>query len=645
MKKKLCTKSILARSILALAGAMSVVPLAQAADVFLNTRLVSHFNPVPGYKMFSDVWGEGNLVTLGTYTNGSEGVFVIDITDPSFPVLTSHYKSSATDFRDVKLRNGIGYFSNAANLGVELVDLSIPSAPVLISQIATAENGLDTPHNIFLDGDYLYEVSGHDEFVRVFNIANSAAPFFVRDIPIDISGNNTHDITVVNNLLYLSNYGVFTFTGDVFDGTTEIIDVTNVGDPINFPTLPLVSTFDSGPGTHNNWATADGNTMAVGREIPSGGTTLEGDIRIYDNSQVSPTTPPTLRSTITAETLGIDASTPHNVIISGDRAFVSWYQAGLQVLDISDPAAPEHVGSYDTFPGSCDGDRKSCADYAGAWGVYPFLGADRVLVSDMNNGLFIVDASRATSACEGDLDNNGSVDSLDEAILNAEIGRTNCSRRNPCIADVDADGDVDNADAIIIGQDTGRTDCPIENTNALPIVAISSPLPTSPAPLERDINVSTSFTATASDEEDGALTNSITWESNLDGIIGTGGNVSAVLTPGIHTVRASVTDSASELGSDFAVVIVTDLIIPLELEATGYTTKGKNKLNKVDLSWTAGTGSVDIYRDNVIIFTTVNDGTSIYTEDLGNTTSATYNYQVCEAGVTTNCSNTVQVVF
>lgn len=638
INKKSYTKLFTTSLMAALMG-MSSIPQVLAKDVFLNTRLVSHFNPVPGYKIYSDVWGEGNLVTLGTYANGSEGVFIIDITDPTFPVLTAHYNPVAMDFRDVKIKGGIGYFSNAANLGVHVVDLSTPTAPLFVSEITSADNGFSTPHNIFLDGDFLYQASGTGDLVKVFNIANPAAPAFVRDIQIDITGNGPHDITVVNNRLYISNYGIQTFSGDVFDGTTDIIDVTNVGDAINFSVLPSIVSFDSGPGTHNSWVTADGNTMAVGREIPGGSNTLEGDIRIYDNSLINPTTPPTLLATVNAGTLGIDASTPHNVVISGDRAFVSWYQAGLQVLDISNPSAPVHVGSYDTFPGSCDGSGKTCAAFAGAWGIDPFLADDKVLVSDMNNGLFIIDASRATLACQGDVNDDGSVDQADVDIWDSEIRglRTFCSKRNPCQADVDGDGDVDKADLNIIATDFGRTNCPIEYTNEQPVVTITSPLPTSPALQEAAIGASINFTADVTDAEDRGLTNSIVWESSLDGIIGAGGDITTVLSPGMHTVRASVTDSGGELGADFAVVVVTDLLV-----ANSYTTKGKVKAQIVDLSWTAGAGDADIYRDGAVIATVANNGA--YSDNLGSAGSATYEYQVCEAGTST-CSNTAQVVF
>ncbi|MDP6420550.1 MAG: S8 family serine peptidase [SAR202 cluster bacterium] len=65
-----------------------------------------------------------------------------------------------------------------------------------------------------------------------------------------------------------------------------------------------------------------------------------------------------------------------------------------------------------------------------------------------------------------------------------------------------------------------------------------------------DSGVSISFVGTASDNEDGDVTESLTWESSLDGAIGVdGGPFDAVLSDGDHTVTASVTDSGGKTGS------------------------------------------------------------------------------------------------
>ena len=47
--------------------------------------------------------------------------------------------------------------------------------------------------------------------------------------------------------------------------------------------------------------------------------------------------------------LGFNAVTPHNPVVMGNKLYVAWYQAGIQVFDITDPADPKRIGQYDTY--------------------------------------------------------------------------------------------------------------------------------------------------------------------------------------------------------------------------------------------------------------------------------------------------------
>lgn len=59
------------------------------------------------------------------------------------------------------------------------------------------------------------------------------------------------------------------------------------------------------------------------------------------------------------------------------------------------------------------------------------------------------------------------------------------------------------------------------------------------------------FNASATDNEDGDLTATLIWESDIDGAIGSGGSFSkADLSPGVHTITATATDSGELSGFD-----------------------------------------------------------------------------------------------
>ena len=110
----------------------------------------------------------------------------------------------------------------------------------------------------------------------------------------------------------------------------------------------------------------------------------DGKVQIFDIS--SPATP-VLLSTIDRTSLGISAISPHNPVLFNDTLlFISWYEAGVVVIDISNPSSPIKVGHYDTY-------LTGPHNYNGNWGVYPFLGLDRVLLSDLQGGLYVMDAT------------------------------------------------------------------------------------------------------------------------------------------------------------------------------------------------------------------------------------------------------------
>ena len=89
--------------------------------------------------------------------------------------------------------------------------------------------------------------------------------------------------------------------------------------------------------------------------------------------------------------------------------------------------------------------------------------------------------------------------------------------------------------------------------NRLPGVAISAPGNS----WTFNAGNSITFTGTASDIEDGDLTASLVWESDLDGPIGSGGSFSrSDLSVGVHHVTARVTDSGGQTASDTVTITV-----------------------------------------------------------------------------------------
>lgn len=78
-----------------------------------------------------------------------------------------------------------------------------------------------------------------------------------------------------------------------------------------------------------------------------------------------------------------------------------------------------------------------------------------------------------------------------------------------------------------------------------PQVTIAAPADNS-ASLNTD---SVSLQGSASDPEDGDVSASLVWTSNLDGLLGNGGGVATSLSEGVHTLTATATDSLGKTGT------------------------------------------------------------------------------------------------
>jgi hypothetical protein len=68
------------------------------------------------------------------------------------------------------------------------------------------------------------------------------------------------------------------------------------------------------------------------------------------------------------------------------------------------------------------------------------------------------------------------------------------------------------------------------------------------------------FSGTATDFEDGDLTQSLVWSSSLDGELGRGGSVQASLSAGEHMITLMATDSQGASGTDAVTITVVNLV-------------------------------------------------------------------------------------
>jgi hypothetical protein len=364
----------LLKSVLLLLIAAHLVVYAQAQGI--HTTLRSQTNPYGAYQSYAGVWGDGNYAYIASERRN--GVLIYDISNPDAPVLASYYApSNSLDMEDVKVANGVGFFADNMGSGVHVVNLSDPSNPQLFSQITSANGGYDNAHKLAIWKNFVFIPQNltAPALIKVFDVSNPAIPVLKTTITatdpqwvndMDIQDNGSGSVR-----LYTAGWG----------GKCDIWDITNIAtaSPV------LLGSFSAGLDGSSASATADGNYLAYSRKTTDG----TSEVKIYNISNPASVT---VASTLTMSALGIDAVAPHDPKIMGSLLYVSWFQAGTLIFDISNPNSPLLVGSYDTWPGPVN-----ASQLDGNWGVYPYLGQDRVLLSDRNTGLYIIDATAVNS--------------------------------------------------------------------------------------------------------------------------------------------------------------------------------------------------------------------------------------------------------
>ncbi len=460
--RRMMTSQYLART----AGLLVVLALASncgraiAADLTFNISYIAESDPLPGTRVYGDVWAENGFVYVGTDVNNG-GMHIFSISNSGVPTFLHRYDGDQLE--DVEVRDGIGFFgsdvtTSSSGTGVDIVDLAIPFDPIFLSRVdgstcispgVCAHNKVHTLSVAQApDGNsYLYTTDNATDVIKITRVFDPeslddnpntnpvVAPLLVKSLDLGIGpvgGTNiaAHEVVVLNDRMYVaSKDNAFT----TCCGVTSIYDVSEPANPV------LLKNFDSGPRSHTAMPSADGNTLIVTEERPN------GNVHIYDISNPSN---PILRSTINRTTVGIDAHSPHHPHVHGKLLFLTWYEAGLQVFSIADPANPIHIGAFDTYPGTS-------TSYNGNWGVDLSMGLKRVLLSDRSRGLIVVDASNVI--LPGDYDQNTVVDAADYAAWRAAFGQDGgLDYHNGPIADGNFDNVVDAADYVIWRSNVGQ---------------------------------------------------------------------------------------------------------------------------------------------------------------------------------------------
>jgi choice-of-anchor B domain-containing protein len=384
----------------------------RAADVFpcqgvTLESFVSLADLQTGARSASNLWGFVDLDDRREYAviGLSSGTAVVEVTDPAHPRVVGSIPGPTSVWREVKVyqrwnadlerHDAYAYVvSEAPTAGLQILDLS--SLPASVSLLDTFR-GFDTAHTLFVanvdpatgasdiaDCPPVLYIDGSDEAFLALDISNPRAPrirghlydSYVHDVWAGVfRGARASACAVPHDPCEV----VVDWGGDAI----RIVDFTTKASPeilavFHYPDLGYA---------HSGWISRDGNYLFSFDELDERNTGENSRIRVLDISDLAN---PTLAAVWTSSTKAIE----HNGYVVGDKLYVSYYESGLAILDVTTPTTPREIGFFDTYPADED------AAFHGAWGVYPFLPSGTILVSSIDGagGLFVLSESAASLA-------------------------------------------------------------------------------------------------------------------------------------------------------------------------------------------------------------------------------------------------------
>ncbi|MDX1389440.1 MAG: choice-of-anchor B family protein, partial [Acidobacteriota bacterium] len=318
----------------------------------------------------NDCWGYVSpsgreYALMGLYNE----VAVVEITNPSNPVIIAEIPHTASNWADIKVWQDHAYAVNEAGGGMDVIDLSQVDAGIVTLVQRVTTDGLQTTHNLAIDTTsgflYLCDANINGGRLVAFDLSDPANPVIAGQMDV-VEGTDVHDAQVVTYTTgpYAGRQIAFASAG----GTG--IDIYDVTQKDNMFRLSR-STYPNLNFAHQCW-TEDLQYLYVNDELDGINESV-----IFD---ISDLTAPVFVGTYSAGLMAID----HNQYVHDGFIYESDYSAGLRIFDASDPVNPVQVGWFDTYPDS------DAAATVGTWSNYPFFPSGNVIISSKEEALFVV---------------------------------------------------------------------------------------------------------------------------------------------------------------------------------------------------------------------------------------------------------------
>ncbi len=346
----------------------------------------------PLLKGSADTKGEARDISLsGSYAfmaDGAEGLVVLDISNPAHPKPVGTWDSPGESM-GIAIRDAVAYIADGS-AGLQVVNLGNPAKPVLVGAFDTD----GTAEDITLSGNCAYIADGSSG-LKAIDISQSSSP---RQIASLTTSGYCRGVSADGNLVC---------AGNLYDGGYQVIDISRPATPVvvatqkytmyneswnvvlmgkrlcvldyfsgigffdlSSPKRPAMTGFYLTPSSIVAVARQDQTAYAAGelsglrvvdisdplRLRPlaatsifrgvhglavSGGYAYVTDrwsVRVFDIQ--NPSQPRQVQA------IQIPGGVPRTVVVKGSLAYLTADHAGLYIIDVSDPKAARHLGSY-----------------------------------------------------------------------------------------------------------------------------------------------------------------------------------------------------------------------------------------------------------------------------------------------------------
>ena len=351
----------------------------------------------------NDIWGWTDPQTGREYALGGtrSGTVFVDVTDPATPLVLGKLgtQTDNSSWRDIKVYHDHAFVvSEANNHGMQVFDLTrlrgLTPDPTRDFSPDAVYTRVGSVHNLVINEatGFAYAVGFRNQGsglpascnapgFHAINIQNPLAPTFAgcfNDASIETGPRTpgyTHDAQCV---VYAGPDATYTGRELCFAANEDVLTIFDVTDKA---TVRIISTgnYPAFSYTHQCWLTPDQRYLLLNDELDeqnNGSTqrTMVFDLQDLDDPELSFQ----YQSGLTT----ID----HNLYTLGRYAYQSNYESGLRIVDTADIATGSmaEVAFFDTYPQS------TTANFNGTWSNYPYFASGTVVVSDINNGLFVL---------------------------------------------------------------------------------------------------------------------------------------------------------------------------------------------------------------------------------------------------------------